>query len=90
MAPLFRPKINLASLLSEQNPHIDLHLEEYERRTQWFATRMSGFHDNVQKDILNGQEVFTAEMKRHMERMAKYEEQTNQHKAKELELAAGT
>lgn len=85
-----RPKLNLAALLNEQNPRIDLRLEDYERRTREFSQHLHSYAEEAAKAITKRQDDFAAARKRAAEKAQKYEEQTNEAKAQELELATGT
>lgn len=84
-----RPKLDLAALLTEQTPRIDLRLDDYERTTRAFVQRVTSFAERAAKEISARQAEFVAHQKKHAERAQKYEEQTSEAKARELELAGG-
>lgn len=84
-----RPKTDLAALLSEQTPHIDLRLGDYERITRRFRERITKYAEDAIKAIGEGQDKFVADQKMCAEHAQKYEGQINDAKAKELELTTG-
>ncbi|KAI0685546.1 chromosome segregation protein Spc25-domain-containing protein [Cytidiella melzeri] len=89
MAHVLRvPKFDLAALLAQQNPHIDLDLELYEHSTRNFLKAVSHYTHTAQAEITRRKNAHTHEKKRLAEKIQSHENETNVCKVKELELIA--
>ena len=90
MAHVLRvPKLDLASILAQQNPSIDLRLEAYETSTRSFLKAVSRYTQNAQAEITRRKTTHINEKNRVAERIQYVENETNVCKVKELELIAG-
>ena len=84
-----RPTIDLASILSEPNPSIDLRLSAYEASTRNFLNAVSNYGNRGIAEITKRKERQALERKKVAEKTAAVESETNQCKVKEIELVAG-
>lgn len=84
------PKLDLATILAQQNPRIDLKVEAYETSTRNFLKAVSHYAQNAQAEITRRKATFVNEKKRIADKTQNYENETNTCKMKELELIAGT
>ncbi len=83
------PQINLSTLLTDPNPHIDLKLEPYEKSTRSFLQAVTAYK-NRSIALINQQRAHQAnEKKKILDRIQEVENQTNQYKLREIELVAG-
>lgn len=90
MAHVLRvPKLDLASILAQQNPQIDLRIEAYDTSTRNFLKAVSRYTQNAQAEITRRKTAHTNEKHRIAEKIQQYENETNACKVKELELIAG-
>lgn len=90
MAHVLRvPKLDLAAILAQQNPHIDLRLEAYETSTRNFLKAVSHYAQNAQAEITRRKTTHISEKNRIAEKLQNYENETSACKVKELELIAG-
>ena len=83
------PRIDLASLLAEDNPQIDLKLEAFEKTNRDFVKALGEHKMRYITAMAERREQAEAEKKRLAERMRAAEAETNQCKLKEIELLAG-
>lgn len=90
MAHVLRvPKLDLASILAQQNPHIDLRTEAYETSTRNFLKAVSHYTQNAQAEITRRKTTHINEKNKIVEKAKQFENETNACKVKELELIAG-
>lgn len=90
MAHVLRvPKFDLAALLAQQNPHIDLRIEAYETSTRNFLKAVSQYTQVAQAEITRRKNEHLRTRKQIAEEIQKKEKDINQCKVKELELIAG-
>ncbi|EJF58865.1 chromosome segregation protein Spc25-domain-containing protein [Dichomitus squalens] len=80
------PKLDLPTVLAQQNPQIDLRLEAYEVSTRNFLKAVSNYTQRAVTEITNRKNAFAAEKKKIAEKTAQIETETNQCKLKEIEL----
>ncbi|KAF8639392.1 hypothetical protein AX17_001517, partial [Amanita inopinata Kibby_2008] len=78
----------IATLLAQQNPHIDLKLEAYETSTRNFIKAVSNYKARAVAAISERRTQQAAEKKRISERSQAVEAETNQCKLRELDLVA--
>ena len=65
MAHVLRvPKLDLASILAQQNPEIDLRIEAYETSTRNFLKAVSHYAQNAQAEITRRKTTHLNEKKR--------------------------
>lgn len=83
------PKLDLTSILAQQNPHVDLRIEAYETSTRNFLKAVSRYTQNAQAEITRRKTTHVNEKNRIAERIQHVENETNTCKLKELELIAG-
>ncbi|GJE97539.1 hypothetical protein PsYK624_137600 [Phanerochaete sordida] len=79
------PKLDLASILAQQNPQIDLRLDAYESSTRSFLKAVSAYAQNAQAEITRWKTTHVAGKKRIAE---KTQNETHACKVRELELIA--
>ena len=90
MTQALRPtQIDLASILTQPNPIIDLRLPAYEASTRNFLKAVSNYGNRAIAEITKRKERQVLERKKLMEKTAAVETETNQCKVKEIELVAG-
>lgn len=82
------PKLDLQTILTEQNPHIDLRLDSYETSTRNFLKAVSGYTQRALTEITRRKNTHVAEKNRIGEKTQQIENETNNCKVKELELIA--
>ncbi|KAI0727637.1 chromosome segregation protein Spc25-domain-containing protein [Fomitopsis betulina] len=80
------PKLDLVTVLEQQNPQIDLRLESYEVSTQNFLRAVSSYTQRAITEITNRKNVHLADRKKYSERIQQIETETNHCKVKEIEL----
>ena len=83
------PKLDLATILAQQNPQIDLRLDAYESSTRSFLKAVSAYAQNAQAEITRRKTTHINEKNRIAEKAKQIENETNACKVKELELIAG-
>lgn len=83
------PKLDLTTVLTSQNPHIDLRLEPYEVSTRNFLRAVSNYTQRAITEISNRKTVHVSSRKKFLERLQQIEAETNQCKMKEIELIKG-
>lgn len=83
------PKLDLVTVLEQQNPQIDLRLESYEVSTQNFLRAVSSYTQRAITEITNRKNVHLADRKKYSERIQQIETETNHCKVKEIELIKG-
>jgi len=90
MTQTLRPtQIDLASILAQSNPTIDLRLQAYEASTRNFLKAVSNYGNRGIAEITKRKERQALERKKLAEKTAAVESETNQCKVKEIELVAG-
>ena len=83
------PKLDLPSILAQQNPQIDLRLEAYENSTRNFLAAVSNYTQRAMTEITKRKDAFNAEKKKIAERTQHVQTETNQCKVREIELISG-
>ena len=83
------PKLDLASVLAQPNPQIDLRIESYEVSTQNFLRAVSSYTQRAITEITNRKNAHLADRKKYSERIQQIEAETNQCKVREIELIKG-
>ncbi|TFK38652.1 chromosome segregation protein Spc25-domain-containing protein [Crucibulum laeve] len=82
------PQINLAAVLVEQNPHIDLKLHNYENSTRNFLKALTNYKNRAISTIADRRKYQSTEKKKVLEKTQLVETETNQCKLREIELVA--
>ena len=82
------PKLDLGSILSQQNPQIDLRLHAYDASTRNFLAAVSAYTQRAVSEITN-RKNHSASKKKATERTQAIETETKQCKLREIELVAG-
>jgi len=82
-------QIDLASILAQPNPTVDLRLQAYEASTRNFLKAVSNYGNRAIAEITKRKERQASERKKLAEKTAAVESETNQCKVKEIELIAG-
>ncbi|KAF8060878.1 chromosome segregation protein Spc25-domain-containing protein [Lyophyllum atratum] len=88
MPPVPLPQINLATILTEPNPQIDLRLSVYEDSTRSFLKAVSNYKNRAITSISERRTAQAAEKKRVAEKTQAIEAETNQCKLREIDLVA--
>jgi|ERR1700722_18383741 len=83
------PQIDLTSLLTEQNPQIDLRLQSYETSTRNFLKALLIYKNHAISVITERRNNQNAERKRITAKIQSVETEINLCKVKEIELLAG-
>lgn len=87
MAHVLRlPQIDLTTVLTDQNPQIDLRLEVYENSTRNFLKAVSNYKNRAILAISDRRTNQAAEKKKVIEKTQAFEAETNQCKLKEIDL----
>ena len=84
------PHVDLSSILTEQNPSIDLRVQAYEKSTRNFLKALTTYKNRAITNISERRKHQAMERKRLLERTQAVEMETNQCKMKEIELVART
>ncbi|KAF7428036.1 kinetochore-associated Ndc80 complex subunit spc25 [Pleurotus ostreatus] len=82
------PQIDLAAILAQQNPHIDLNLQPYETSTRNFLHAVSSYKNRAIAIISERRNHQLAEKKRLAEKIQSVQAETNQCRVKEISLLA--
>ncbi|KAF9561426.1 hypothetical protein CPC08DRAFT_664366 [Agrocybe pediades] len=89
MAPSYRvPQIDLAALLSQPNPAIDIRVHTYENSTRNFLKALTSYKNRAIATISERRKHQALEKKKALERIQAVEAETNQCKLREIELVA--
>ncbi|KAF8635955.1 hypothetical protein AX15_000121 [Amanita polypyramis BW_CC] len=80
------PQVDLQALVAQQNPHIDLRLEVYDKSTRNFIKAVSNYKSRAVVVISDRRAQQVAERKKTLEKCQAAEAETNQCKLRELEL----
>jgi len=83
------PQIDLASVLAEQNSHIELRTHIYENSTRNFLKALITYKNRAIATISDRRKHQAMEKKKMAERINLVEAETNQCKLREIELVAG-
>lgn len=83
------PQIDLASILDQQNPYIDLRTSTCDNSTRNFLKALTSYKNRAITTISDRRKHQAAEKKKYLERTHAVEVETNQCKLKEIELVAG-
>jgi len=83
------PQLDLGSLLTEQNPEIDLRLKIYETSTRNFLKAVVNYKSRAVVLLTERINQQIAEKKRLADRIQAVDNETNQCKLREIELLAG-
>lgn len=89
MAHVLPTQIDLAAILTQPNPQIDLRLSVYEASTRNFLKAVSNYSNRALAEITKRKERQAAERKKLSEKTTAVESEINQCKVKEIELVAG-
>lgn len=84
-----RPQIDLASILAQPNPNIDLQLQAFENSRNNFLKAVTNYKNRMISTMSERRTAQVAEKKRIAEKTKKVEEDTDACKIKEIELVAG-
>jgi kinetochore protein Spc25 len=84
------PHVDLSSILTQQNPSIDLQVHDYENSTRNFLKALTTYKNRAITNISERRKHQAMERKRLLERTQVVEMETNQCKLKEIELVART
>jgi kinetochore protein Spc25 len=88
--PQVRPThIDLASILAEPNPSVDLRLHAYEASTSNFLRAVTNYANRAVAEITKHRNAQEADKKRLAEKKVAVKAEINQCKVKEIELLAG-
>lgn len=82
------PQIDLASVLSQSHPSIDLRVQTYENSTRNFLKALTSYKNRAITTISERRKHQAAEKKKVLERIQAAEKETNQCKLKEIDLVA--
>jgi len=82
------PHVDLSSILTHQNPSIDLRVHVYENSTRNFLKALTTYKNRAITNIAERRKHQAMERKRLLERTQAVEMETNQCKLKEIELVA--
>ncbi|EIN13269.1 hypothetical protein PUNSTDRAFT_78753 [Punctularia strigosozonata HHB-11173 SS5] len=80
------PHLNLATVLTQQNPRIDLKLEQHDNATNLFLRAVDDYANRAAAEIIRRRNEHVDETKRGEEEMKHMEAETTQCKVKEIEL----
>ncbi|KAI0742224.1 chromosome segregation protein Spc25-domain-containing protein [Daedaleopsis nitida] len=80
------PKLDLSSVLAQQNPQIDLRLEAFDISSRNFLKAVSNYTQRAVSEITKRKNESAAEKKRIADKTQQVETETNQCKLKEIEL----
>ena len=84
------PHVELSSILTQQNPSIDLRVHDYENSTRNFLKALTTYKNRAITNISERRKHQAMERKKLLERTQAVEMETNQCKLKEIELVART
>lgn len=84
------PQLDLAAILEEPNPHIDLKTSTYETSTRNFLKALTIYKNRSINTISERRKAQAAEKKKLSDKIQQVEKETNQCKLREIELVAGT
>lgn len=82
-------KLDLATVLSQPNPQIDLRIESYESSTRDFLSAVSNYTQRGVAEITQRKNNFVNNKNKILDKTKQIENETNNCKVKELELMAG-
>ena len=82
------PHVDLSSILTQQNPSIDLRVHVYENSTRNFLKALTTYKNRAITNISERRKHQAMERKRLLERAQAVEMETNQCKLMEIELVA--
>ncbi|KAJ7127094.1 chromosome segregation protein Spc25-domain-containing protein [Mycena epipterygia] len=83
------PQIDLAAVLADQNPHIDLRVQSYEISTRNFLKAVGNYKTRTIAAIADKRATQAADKKRTLERITNVEAETNHCKIQEIQLVSG-
>ncbi|THH26744.1 hypothetical protein EUX98_g7449 [Antrodiella citrinella] len=87
MAKVIRvSKLDLATILQQQNPTIDLRIDAYEESTRNFRNAVSSYSQRAMTEITRRKNEYATRKSKIAERTKQVEHETNVCKGKELEL----
>jgi kinetochore protein Spc25, fungi type len=84
------PHLNLAAVLAQQNPRVDLKLEQHEKATHKFLRAVDDYANRAAAEIIRRRNEHSDETKRSEEKAKQIEAETTQCKVRELDLISGT
>jgi hypothetical protein len=82
-------KFDLASLLKQDYPTIDLDIDAYDRRMHKFEADINTFAEKAMRGISNQRDAHLVDVRKLADRAVALQEQTRVAQVKEIELAAG-
>ncbi|KAK7033037.1 kinetochore protein spc25 [Favolaschia claudopus] len=82
------PQIDLAAVLADPNPEIDLRVQALETSTRNFLKAVANYKTRTIANIADKRATHAAEKKRATERVSNLESETNQCKMQEIQLVA--
>ena len=85
----YRP-IQLQQVLSQPHPEIELHLDEFERRTRAFLDAVSSYTSRAIEEMQRRKDEHSQLLKREAEKRKATETEITDCKVKEIELMHGT
>ena len=83
------PHVDLSSILTQQNPSIDLRVHDYDNSTRNFLKALTTYKNRAITNMSERRKHQAMEKKKLLERTQAVEMETNQCKLKEIELVAG-
>lgn len=83
-------KLDLAAILQQQNPTIDLRIDAYEESTRNFRNAVASYTQRAMAEITRRKNEYTTRKSKIAERTKQVENETNACKVRELELMKGT
>ena len=90
MAHIIRvSKLDLATLLSHQNPQIDLRIDAYKTSTRNFLNAVNNYTQRAVTEITERKNSFVTKKNKILDKTKQIENETNNCKVKELELMTG-
>jgi kinetochore protein Spc25 len=84
------PQIDLAAVLSQPNPQIDLRIGAYDASTRHFLKSVTNFKNRAISVISDRRNTQAGEIKRVAEKISSVQSETNACKVREIDLLKGT
>lgn len=82
-------KLDLAAILQQQNPTIDLRIDAFEESTRNFRNAVASYSDRAMAEIMRRKNEYSTRKSKVAERTKQVENETNACKVRELELMKG-
>ena len=83
------PRLDLASVLAQQNPQLDLRLDAYEASTRNFLAAVTAYTQRAVGEISARKSAFAVQEKRVADKAQLLDAEIAQCKVREIELASG-